>query len=286
MIDVYCTCGRLYHADESHVGKSIRCTNPKCQALVPILKGEPLAKTEDNGTQGITPPQAEKSPTVRVAEPPTVGVKPRSSLVTLIGVATLLLAVIVIAALIEDFSHKPATPPTPPPQAANPNAPLETPTCAEEAVERPTTGQRIEPDEGTSGRGRLTITNGTNYDAAVELLDSSDTLARFVYIRAKDVYTIKRIDPGSYSLCFMTGTGWLQTCEWFQSDMDITEFEEPFAFTARLTEEQDGRTLWSTHWEATLHEVQGGTAKTRRIDLKRFKRGHRRVVPAGPAQNL
>lgn len=286
MIDVYCTCGRVYHAHESHIGKSIRWTNPKCQALLPILKGEPLARTEENHSQGISPAQTEKPSAVRIVEPRKVTVKPRSSLVTLIGVATILLAVVVIAALIENFSHKPETPPTVAPQAGNAGLPPEIPACEQEPAEHPMTGQRIEPDQGTSGRGQLTITNGTNYDAAVELLDSSDTLARFVYIRTKDAYTIQHINPGSYSLCFMTGSGWLPTCEYFQSDMDITEFEKPFAFTARVSEEQDGQTFWSTHWEATLHEVQGGTAKTRKIDLKRFQRGRRWTVPAGPAQNL
>ena len=37
MLDFSCpVCGRQYHADDEHLGKSIRCTTPKCENIVTI----------------------------------------------------------------------------------------------------------------------------------------------------------------------------------------------------------------------------------------------------------
>src|ERR1017187_4691808 len=48
------------------------------------------------------------------------------------------------------------------------------PKCAEgHNSARPTTGERIEADEGTSGQSILEITNGLSADAAARLLDNS-----------------------------------------------------------------------------------------------------------------
>src|SRR5208283_5766113 len=44
-IDIRCSqCGRLYHTDESHLGKSIRCV--QCGKIILLIVGEPLASEQ------------------------------------------------------------------------------------------------------------------------------------------------------------------------------------------------------------------------------------------------
>ena len=72
--------------------------------------------------------------------------------------------------------------------------PAAAPPCAQsqQAVRLPT-GTRIEPDGEASGPSELTVSNGTESDAVVRLVNrSSGGAARFVYIRAGDDYTTYR----------------------------------------------------------------------------------------------
>jgi hypothetical protein len=88
------------------------------------------------------------------------------------------------------------------------------PKCAEgRKPERPSTGERIEPDQETSGESTLEITNGPISDAAIRLVDGSTNLTvRFIYVRARDMYTIQGIEPGTYSLRYASGLDWFPTC--------------------------------------------------------------------------
>jgi hypothetical protein len=154
-----------------------------------------------------------------------------------------------------------------------PDIPL-VPPCAEgQSPERLETGKKIVPDEGTSGRSVLEITNGTNFDAAVRLVDNSTNgTSRFVYIRAMNDYTIEGVEPGTYSLLFATGSDWIATCADFQRDEDIREFEQPLVF------EQNEEHV--THYKVSLHRVLHGNARTKKIDRKRFLEGDRRFFKA------
>ncbi len=55
-IDIRCPqCGRLYHADESHLGKSIRCV--QCGKIILLIVGEPLAS--EQGRSAVPEVQSE-----------------------------------------------------------------------------------------------------------------------------------------------------------------------------------------------------------------------------------
>jgi len=66
MIDASCPqCGTVYHADQIHVGKHVRCT--KCGFLVPILHGSSDTIVERPAAAAHTPrhPSPSERPTVR-----------------------------------------------------------------------------------------------------------------------------------------------------------------------------------------------------------------------------
>jgi hypothetical protein len=149
------------------------------------------------------------------------------------------------------------------------------PSCAEgRTPERPYTGERIEPDVGTSGRSTLEISNGLSVDAAVRLVDtSSNRTSRFVYIRAHDMCKIEGIEASVYWLRYVSGLDWIPNCVDFLQEESIDEFEKPFPFHQETF--QEGNYLKDTWTEATasLNPVPEGTAKTRKIDRKRFLEG-------------
>jgi hypothetical protein len=149
------------------------------------------------------------------------------------------------------------------------------PSCATgHFPERPATGQRIEPDNGTSGSSTLEITNGLSVDAAVRLVDtSSNVSSRFVYIRAHDLYKIENIEASTYWLRYASGLDWVANCVDFVRDENIDEFEQPFPFRQDTVQESNYvKDTW-TEASASLNPVPEGTAKTRKIDRKRFLEG-------------
>ena len=144
--------------------------------------------------------------------------------------------------------------------------------CAEgEDPERPPTGWQIEADEGVSGRSTLDITNGLSLDAAVRLVEASGSrTSRFVYIRAREAYTLDGIEPGLYWLRFASGSSWISACAHFQADEDIDEFEKPFTFRQEVTRQGEYEVETWTEGAVSLHPVPEGTARTRKIDRRRF----------------
>lgn len=150
-----------------------------------------------------------------------------------------------------------------------------TPPCAVgRTPERPNTGERIEPDVGTSGRSSLEISNGLSVDAAVRLVDSStNTTSRFVYVRAHDNLKIGGIQPSTYYLRFASGLDWIPACADFLRDENINEFEETFPFQQETVKDGDYyKTTW-TKVSASLNPVLEGTVSARKIDRERFLQG-------------
>jgi hypothetical protein len=149
------------------------------------------------------------------------------------------------------------------------------PACAiGRSPERPETGDAIEPDNGTSWESTLEITNGLNVDAAVRLVNSSTNItSRLVYIRAKTAYKIQSIERGEYYLRYVTGEDWIPNCADFQRNEDVNEFEKTFSLQQNMVEEADGYKKTWTEASASLNPVWNGTARTRKIDKKRFWQG-------------
>jgi len=54
MIDFECQCGAIYHSEEAHIGRCLRCI--KCGSPVPILRAETLSRSGlDRLSRGATP---------------------------------------------------------------------------------------------------------------------------------------------------------------------------------------------------------------------------------------
>lgn len=54
MIDIRCACGQGYHAEESHIGRSLRCW--KCGAILSVERGAPLSPSHPSGGEHVTSP--------------------------------------------------------------------------------------------------------------------------------------------------------------------------------------------------------------------------------------
>jgi len=151
------------------------------------------------------------------------------------------------------------------------------PPCAQgQQADRLQTGARIEPDGDTSGLSELSIGNGTRSDAAVRLVNgSSGNTARFVYIEAGHDYTLTGIEPGTYTLRFISGREWMPACRDFL-EAEYFEFESALVFKHVILDNDEEK--YSTI-RITLNPVPFGTARTRTIDRKRFFQGDQLVKP-------
>jgi hypothetical protein len=154
--------------------------------------------------------------------------------------------------------------------------PIPIPPCARgQQAERLATGARIEPDGEASGLSELSVSNGTRSDAAVRLVNgSSGSTARFVYIEADHEYTITEIEPGAYTLRFISGGEWVRACRDFLQ-AEYFEFESALVFKDAIVDNDVEK--YNTI-RITLNAVPLGTARTRAIDRKRFSEGEDRAV--------
>lgn len=129
------------------------------------------------------------------------------------------------------------------------------------------TGTEIIPYINTSGRGTLTIKNGTGEDAAVKLVDTITGLpTRFVYVQGGGKFTVKGIGSGVYFLRYTQGTGWDTETHAFQKNTTYSEFLSTLDFT-----EKRYQTSIEYHdYTVTLNKVLHGNARTRRIIKEQF----------------
>src|SRR5450631_3890743 len=87
------------------------------------------------------------------------------------------------------------------------------------------TGTPITSDMETSGRGELEATNGTDLDSYVIVTNADVPLrVRQRYIKAKDSFTLDRLEPGKYRVLFATGIDWNSNEERFNRDASYFEF--------------------------------------------------------------
>lgn len=264
MIEVRCICGESYHADDSHAGRSLKCT--KCGAVLVVEAPRELAAAPP-----IKPIVNRMAPSITIdATPPVVAPVARairrSKLSFVIGLAVLAIAVVVFAWWVNRESNEEIqnaarqAAQTPTPKQALPSIPP----CAEGQTPGPlANGARIRPDRGREGAGEMKVANGTSRDATVRLLDAlTHRTARFFYIRAGHGFTVGSIEPGTYIVQFSTGTEWVSACGKFIRDASYQKFDEKLEFD----ETGNG-------YELTLHNVPGGHATTSTIDEFEFFEG-------------
>jgi hypothetical protein len=125
----------------------------------------------------------------------------------------------------------------------------------------------IQP-QGTSGRGTLKVTNGTNYDAVVRLAEeSSKNTRRLVYVRAKSKLKIEGIGECQCLLQFSLGRDWDKNTGKFLRDKSYSQFDDLLEFRETRT---NAGIEWKT-FEVTLHPVIDGNAQTTQIDESDFE---------------
>jgi hypothetical protein len=120
----------------------------------------------------------------------------------------------------------------------------------------------------TTGRGSLEVSNLTDTDAYVKLVDPSvRTLVASFYVKAGSNFTLEGIPDGTYELLFVTGEGGNPTTGSFSGSKSFLKFDSPLGF---ITTEVSGGIEYSIH-RVTLHGVANGNAKTNRIDEQEFE---------------
>jgi hypothetical protein len=115
-------------------------------------------------------------------------------------------------ALVEELNRGLAASPTVP-AGTDARAPASGPpgvVPALSAPERPPNGAELTPARHGLGRGELTLTNETAYDAEVKLVmaGAARELSRHVFIHALTQHTVRGLPPGSYELLFRAGEEW------------------------------------------------------------------------------
>lgn len=277
MIHVTCACGEVYHADESHVGRTIRCW--RCGAILTIEASAPLA------SEAVPPPEPTAAPYTQrgVVEdvrpqrssPPTRrnGDWPDRAAAIIIGL--MILAVLVVVAVFKDEGPGSLPPvfsaaPRPMPSYLAPYV---------ESTEGPAldtsfqgrlpsdtvlpTGHETWPPR-VYGAGELVVENGTGFDAVAKLVNEETARTeRMVFIRAGDTARIYRIPIGRFVLRYGLGYDVTVTGT-FMRQAHYGEFEPRLLFSETATQ--------YTVYETTLHTVVGGDARTSGISEAAFTR--------------
>ena len=278
MIDVTCQCGAVYHSDEAHIGKQLRCN--KCGSLVAI------ERMADRGV--VQRPPSFPSAKHR-AKPPAAKKRrayPFAIVATAIGAAIISLVVLRHPNVSPSQSSRTAEnsdkgqvvgeePVAPPNQRAGGNEP------AQPADPRPTeynslpTGTRIEEDVGTDGHGKLTVENGTDEDAVAQLSDvATDQTVRWFFVKAHSSAHRARIPQGTYRLTFTTGLNWVESEDTFSWQPSYYEFERTFEYKEQRGDEGvQFKTI-----SVTLQSVLFGNVRTKTITREEFLKGHRHVA--------
>lgn len=279
MLTIRCECGEVFHAEERYIGRAIKCW--RCGQVLGI---------------GATPPAPSHAGSVESPGPPGASIASgrwRRRRWVIAGVASVA-AVIAVAVFLSvperdqrqrvtpppmlrpptDVVSKPAPEPLPPPPVAGPTSgprfvlePQEP--KAKPPATRLKTGTNIWTALGPSGHGTLRINNGTRYDAAVTLLDAdTGTARRFVYLRAREMMTLRAIAPCHCRVFFALGTDWDALAEEFREDSIFSVFDDPLRFSESETENGVEYATFSV----TLHPVPEGRAKTTRLSKEELER--------------
>lgn len=281
MITIRCQCGEIFHADEIHVGSAIKCS--KCGQILGIGASIPTA------TQPLHADIHRQETHVKSNRRPKFA-RWMTWIVLFVVAATVTL---VIVSVNRDTGRPPVAQNNPTGESPQPSAPAPLPLLEVPKVpiyrppkianlpmktysriekvplNRLKTGTNISEPVGTSGRGTLRIYNGTNYDAAVTLLDvSADEVRRFTYVRAGAATTLNNISPCQGRLFFALGHNWDTVTEDFLEDNSYSVFDEALQFEESRSEKG---IEWASY-SVTLHPVPEGKARTRRLSREEFLR--------------
>jgi hypothetical protein len=308
MIDIVCQgCGTLYHSDEVHVGKHIRCSRCGCQ--LHILK---LSPADD---RSLARPPARTQTTQPLAKK-LRRLRPLYPIAIAVGVVLLAGALLVVrfrtrddlihgTASISDIDEAATAQQVGDAQSSDAESQsarskgVAEDTTTQDPINSPSArsgllgtrrdliacgpnytslrnGNRIEPDISTNdGYGVLELQNGTSEDAVLSLHDlAANQIIREVYVQAKHTVRLKGIPEGTYQLDYEAGLDWDSRGSIFRCGDQYARFERDFAFT----EERDQEGVQYHAITVTLHPVVGGNIRTKKISREEFLRNDHRTA--------
>jgi hypothetical protein len=258
----------MYHTDQTHVGKHIKCS--RCGSLFPVFERvATVVQRPANVARSGVSAQSKRRPTWHLPTW-TVG-----------GVATL--AIIALALIWFRFGNK-APKSSGDFQVAD-SYPTRTNVVtrarpdfasSQESEPRPTlyrslpTGARFCSGTQVRGEGMLTVENGTSEDAALRLYDAStEKTIRCLFVKAHDSARVTGIPEGTYGLKYSVGLDWQGSTKAFRWLPSYSRFESQFVYS----EERVGNEIQYHEISVTLHSVVGGTLRAISISREEFLRG-------------
>lgn len=125
---------------------------------------------------------------------------------------------------------------------------------------RPENGAAV-VTRGKSGRGELSIDNGTDHDALVTL-SLSGTAVRAVYVRSSSTADLRGVVDGTYDIFVALGDGWNGALHRFTASPQYSRFDQSAPF--RTVQESAGTRY--TRLSITLAPVAGGDTSTSPVD--------------------
>lgn len=121
----------------------------------------------------------------------------------------------------------------------------------------------------TDGGGSLQVSNGTNRDAYIKLVEPrSGTLVAAFYVKLNSSFTLEQIPDGTYEVIFVLGEDWDSKAQSFTKSKSFTKFDKSLNFTTtQLSNEIHYRAF-----RITLNPVSEGNTTTSRVSEKEFER--------------
>jgi hypothetical protein len=121
--------------------------------------------------------------------------------------------------------------------------------------------------QAMNGGGALTVSNGTNRDAYVKLIEpSSRTLMAAFFVKSNSSFVQEQIPDGTYKVLFVLGNGWNTQTQSFTKNKSFSKFDKPLNFT---TMQMVGGIQYRV-FKITLHPVPSGKARTSGVSQKEF----------------
>lgn len=121
----------------------------------------------------------------------------------------------------------------------------------------------------TSGGGSLDVSNGTDRDAYIKLVEprSGELVAAF-YVKSNSNFTLEQIPDGAYQVLFVLGTDWDAKTSSFIKNKRFAKFDKYLNFTTTQTSDE----IQYRAFTITLNPVVGGNARTSGVNEQEFER--------------
>jgi hypothetical protein len=291
MLEVRCArCGTTHFSGEEHVGKMLKCS--KCGDAVPIERAESKVSahaiaTNERSKDKVVSPRVPARPLHSLRTP-----KAQLAGMVILGIVVLVLGWFYFSSdpTLDFFAKSVQNEDSRPTPTSGESDGSKTQSShsgdifdqvAREQKNNPPlphgytfvdnslpTGTLLGVETYNTGRGKITISNGTSEDAVVAVVVSSTgKLARKVYIAAASQYSLDKFSEGSYRVLFSLGKDWDPEAEVFKQDASYQEFGKILFFSEK--ELEDG--VEYSHHTITLNPVPDGNVPRVDVDAAKFR---------------